>query len=203
MIKIDLPIIVEGKYDKIKLSSFIQADIIVIDGFGIYHNQEKLTLIRRLAKLSKIILLTDSDRAGFQIRGYLAGIISPEQIIHIYIPEILGKERRKATPGAQGLLGVEGIPAEMLRRAFIEAGVVAEDKPQSSQDTITKEDLYILGLYGGPNSTQRRRTLQKWLELPQGLSANALPGVLSRIITRKELETLAAKLSTEGQANNY
>ena len=201
--KIDLPIIVEGKYDKMKLSSFIQADIIVIDGFRIYHNQEKLTLIRRLAKLSKIILLTDSDRAGFQIRGYLAGIISPEQIIHIYIPEILGKERRKTTSGAQGLLGVEGMPAEILRRAFIEAGVVSENKPQSFQNTITKEDLYILGLYGGPNSTQRRRTLQKWLELPQGLSANALPGVLSRIITRKELETLAAKLSTEGQAKDH
>lgn len=198
MIKIDLPIIVEGKYDKIKLSSFVQADIIVLDGFGIYRNPAKVDLIRRLAKMSKIILLTDSDRAGFQIRGYLAGIIAPEQMIHIYIPEIFGKERRKAAPGAQGLLGVEGIPADILRKAFADAGVIVEEGQRPShQKAITKGDLYLLGLYGQPNSTQRRRMLQKQLGLPQGLSANALPGVLSRMITREELAKLAAKLSEE------
>ncbi len=202
--KVDLPIIVEGRYDKSKLSSLVEADIIVTGGFRIYKDREKLALIRRLAQRDRIIILTDSDRAGFQIRRYIAGAVPPDRIVHIYIPEILGKEKRKAAPGAQGILGVEGVPSHILRRAFEEAGVVVENAGQApaapnrpSGPAITKADLYALGFCGGEGSVQRRRALQKRLSLPQALSANALPGVLNRIITREELSALAEELSQE------
>ena len=200
MRKVELPIIVEGRYDKSKLSSLVEAEIIVTGGFHIYRDRETMALIRRLARESKIIILTDSDRAGFQIRRYNAGAVPADRVVHIYVPEILGTEKRKAAPGAQGILGVEGIPAEILRKAFLDAGVAVTDAgepPASSHPPITKANLYALGLCGGPDSALRRRALQRRLGLPQGLSANALPGVLSRIISLEDLTALVRELSSQ------
>ena len=201
--KVALPIIVEGKYDKSKLSSLVDATIIVTGGFRIYRDREKLDLIRRLARETPIVVLTDSDRAGFQIRRYIASAVPPDRIVHIYVPEILGKEKRKAAPGAQGILGVEGIPADILRKAFRDAGVAVEDAPGSPAPSpaagapITKGDLYALGLCGGQNCAQRRRELQRRLGLPGALSANALPGVLSRITTLDALKELVKELDQQ------
>ena len=188
MIRLKYPVIVEGKYDKMKLRGLVEGEIITTEGFRIFRDRDKLTLIRRLAEAGKVVLLTDSDRAGFRIRGYLSGAIPPERIIQVYIPEILGKERRKAVPSAQGTLGVEGMPEEVLRRALEQAGALEEGNPPPWGDPITKQDLFALGLSGGPDSSTLRRQVQRELGLPGALSANALCGVLSRVVTREELE---------------
>ena len=188
MIRLKYPVIVEGKYDKMKLRGLVEGEIITTEGFRIFRDRDKLTLIRRLAEAGKVVLLTDSDRAGFRIRGYLSGAIPPERIIQVYIPEILGKERRKAVPSAQGTLGVEGMPEEILRRALEQAGALEEGNPPPWGDPITKQDLFALGLSGGPDSSTLRRQVQRELGLPGALSANALCGVLSRVVTREELE---------------
>lgn len=191
MFQIAQPIIVEGRYDKIRLSSLVQADIITTEGFRIFKDKQKLAMLRALAQKDKLIVMTDSDRAGFLIRGYISGAVPPDRLIHIYVPEILGKEPRKAAPSAAGTLGVEGMPDEILRRAFSRAGVIVGEEQSGSQrqtPQITKADLYRLGLSGGENSALLRRTLLKELGLPQALSANAMPGVLSRLITLEQLE---------------
>lgn len=193
MLKVRYPIIVEGKYDKIKLSSLIDGDIITTDGFGIFKDKEKLTFIRLLAQKSPIILLTDSDRAGFRIRGYLAGAVPAEQLIHIYIPEIFGKEARKESPSAEGTLGVEGIPSDLLREAFSKAGVL-DDGTAPCTSYVTKSQLYALGLCGGDGSAVLRRRVQQKLGLPAKLSANALCGIIPRITTIEELESIIAEL---------
>ncbi|MEG1942955.1 MAG: DUF4093 domain-containing protein [Angelakisella sp.] len=194
MLKVRYPIIVEGKYDKIKLSSLIDADIITTDGFGIFRDKEKLSFIRLLAQKSPIILLTDSDRAGFRIRGYLAGAVPADRLIHLYIPEIFGKEQRKETPSAEGTLGVEGIPADILRKAFAEAGVLDSDSVPSAPP-ITKAQLYSLGLCGGDGSAVLRRRVQQALGLPAKMSANALCTMLPRVTTPEELTKLIAELT--------
>lgn len=193
MLKVRYPIIVEGKYDKIKLASLVEGDIITTDGFGIFKDKEKLAFIRLLAEKSPIILLTDSDRAGFRIRGYLAGAVPPERLIHLYIPEIMGKEQRKEAPSAEGTLGVEGIPADILRRAFTQAGVL-DDGEAHAPPPITKSDLYALGLCGGDGSAQRRRQVQRKLGLPAKLSANALCTILPRITDTETLKQLIDNL---------
>lgn len=193
MLKVRYPIIVEGKYDKIKLASLVEGDIITTDGFGIFKDKEKLAFIRLLAEKSPIILLTDSDRAGFRIRGYLAGAVPAQQLIHLYIPEIMGKEQRKETPSAEGTLGVEGIPADILRRAFAQAGVLDEDEI-NAPPPITKAQLYALGLCGGDGSAQRRRQVQRQLGLPAKLSANALCTILPRITDMATLKQLIDNL---------
>ena len=196
MLQVRYPIIVEGKYDKIRLKEIIRGDILVTGGFQIFKNREQLANIRRLAQEGPVILLTDSDRAGFRIRGYLAGAIPPDRIIQIYIPEIAGKERRKAAPSAAGTLGVEGMPEEVLRRAFEQAGVLA-DSSCPPAPAFTKTDLYRLGLSGAPDSAQLRRRVQRALGLPGALSANALCGILSRVTTLPELEQLIDRLRRE------
>lgn len=201
-LKIHRPIIVEGRYDKAKLSSLVEGTIISTEGFGIFRDKAKLEMIRRLAQADGIIVLTDSDRAGFLIRGHIAGAVPPDRITHVYIPEILGKEARKAKPSAQGTLGVEGVPSAILRRALEEAGVVVEmgDTPvdphqaQPGEPGITKGDLYRLGLSGGPDSGGLRRQLLERLGLPGRLSANAMPQVLSRLMTLEQLEAAVQAL---------
>lgn len=190
--RLTVPLIVEGKYDKATLSSLVEGEIIVTDGFRIYKNREQLSLIRRLAQEGPVAILTDSDRAGFSIRGHLAGAIPPERLIQLYIPEIYGKERRKAAPSAEGKLGVEGMPAEVLLGLLQEAGLL-EDSPAPADHAITKADLYRLGLSGGEGSAERRRALLRKLSLPQNISANAMPGILSRLISLEQLEALAAE----------
>ena len=191
--RLKYPLIVEGKYDKATLSSLVEGDIFLTGGFRIYKDKEMLALLRRLAEQGPVAILTDSDRAGFAIRGHLAGALPPERLIQVYTPEIYGKERRKAAPSAEGKLGVEGMPPETLLNSREQAGLLeGSDPPRPA--VITKADLYRLGLSGGAGSAEKRRALCRRLDLPQGLSANALPGVLSRLLTPEELETLAAEL---------
>lgn len=194
-LRVRYPIIVEGRYDKAKLSGIIEGDIIQTDGFRIFSDKAKLGLIRRLAEKGAVVILTDSDRAGFRIRGYLAGAVPPERVIHVYIPEVLGKERRKARPSAEGTLGVEGMEASVLREALAKAGVLeGSSGGDASAGGITKAELYRLGFSGGEGSAGLREALRRRLGLPRGIGANALPGVLNRLMTLEELEALAEEL---------
>lgn len=195
MMKLSQAVIVEGKYDKIKLSSLIDAVIIPTDGFSIFKDREKLELIRALAKRGGIIILTDSDTAGFKIRSYLKGAIAEGEIINIYIPDIFGKERRKAAPSKEGKLGVEGIPADRLRKAFEAAGVGVQSL--QTKQPITKMDLYEAGLSGTEGSRERRKRFLRALGLPELLSANALPEILTSLLTREEFERTVKSLDRE------
>ncbi len=185
MIKIKQAIIVEGKYDKIRLSNLTDALIIPTNGFSIYKDKETAELIRTLAKKTGIIILTDSDSAGLQIRNALRNIVREGEVINVYIPDIPGKERRKRAPSKQGLLGVEGIDDEILLKAFERAGVFAE-KSAAPKEPITKADLVELGLSGGENSAAARAALQKKLGLPERLSANLLLEILNVMYSREE-----------------
>ena len=184
MLQINQAIIVEGKYDKIKLASLVRAVIIPTHGFRIFKDPELLELIRYYAKTTGILILTDSDRAGFKIRSYLRGAIPDGNIRNIYIPDVFGKEKRKDKPSAEGKLGVEGIDADVLREAFRKAGVLTEEQPPS--DPITKTDLYLAGLNGTPGCSERRRALQSSLGLPSMLSAASLLEVLNAMMTRQQ-----------------
>ncbi len=184
MIKIDEAIIVEGKYDKIKLSSIIDAVIIVTNGFGIFKDSEKLALIRYYAEKTGIIILTDSDSAGRKIRGYIKSAVKGN-IKNVYIPDIFGKEKRKRTSSAEGKLGVEGIDTKIILSAFEKAGITSSER--TSPPDITKFTLYELGLSGGNNSSILRKELQKSLGLPSLLSASALIEVLNTMMTAEEL----------------
>ena len=184
MLQIRQAIIVEGKYDKIKLASLVKAVIIQTNGFQIFKDEELLGLIRYYAKTTGILILTDSDRAGFKIRSYLRGAIPEGDIRNIYIPDVFGKERRKEKPSAEGKLGVEGVEADVLREAFRKAGVLTDEAPAG--DPITKTDLYLAGLSGTPDCSERRRSLQQKLGLPSMLSATSLLEVLSAMMSREE-----------------
>ncbi|MDE6727012.1 MAG: DUF4093 domain-containing protein [Oscillospiraceae bacterium] len=185
MIRIKQAVIVEGKYDKIRLSNIIDAVIIPVNGFSIYRDRETAELIKTLARKTGIVILTDSDSAGFQIRNKIKNLARGGEVIHVYVPDIKGKERRKREPSKQGLLGVEGIDDEVLLEAFKKAGVLAE-KPQAPKDPITKADLMELGLVGGENSAERREEFQRKLGLPERLSANMLLEILNVMYTREE-----------------
>ncbi|MBP1544569.1 MAG: DUF4093 domain-containing protein [Oscillospiraceae bacterium] len=185
MIRIKQAIIVEGKYDKIRLSTLVDAVIITTNGFAIYKDEEKKALIRSLAEKTGIIILTDSDSAGFNIRTLLRNIVKKGEIINVYIPDIFGKERRKTEPSKQGKLGVEGMSTEVLLEAFRKAGVLADDSAVKGEP-ITKADLMDMGLIGAENSAQLRRELQRSLGLPELLSANLLIEVLNVLYSRDE-----------------
>ena len=189
MIKVKQAIIVEGKYDKIKLSTLVDAVIIPTNGFGIYKDEEKKQLIRSLAEKTGIIILTDSDSAGFRIRSHIRNIVKKGEIINVYIPDIFGKEKRKIQPSKQGKLGVEGMSHEILLAAFRKAGVTADSTPPKG-DPITKADLLEKGLVGGENSAHRRAELQQKLGLPKLLSANMLIEILNVMMTRDEFLTM-------------
>lgn len=193
MIHISQAIIVEGKYDKIKLASILDAVILVTNGFQIFRDKEKMALIRYYARTTGVIILTDSDSAGFQIRGYLKGAIHDGTVYQVYIPDIYGKERRKEKPSAEGKLGVEGIDKARLLAAFEKAGILASEAPEQ-KELITRYDLYMLGLSGGAESKARRKVLQKSLGLPDLLSASSLLEVLNTMMTKSQLETYLAAL---------
>lgn len=183
MIKIDKVVIVEGKYDKIKLSSVLDAVIIETDGFGIFNNKEKQRLIRRLAETKGILILTDSDSAGFTIRSFIRGIVPAEQITHAYIPDIFGKEKRKTEPSKEGKLGVEGVSPQVIVEALQKAGVLCETTEETHSRKITKLDFYEDGLTGRENSEQLRAKLLKHLGLPARLTTNAMIQVLNTFLT--------------------
>lgn len=196
MIKLDQVVIVEGKYDKIKLSSLLDACIIETNGFGIFKDPEKLDLIRRLAQSRGIVIVTDSDSAGFLIRHYIQSAVPKEQIKNVYIPEILGKEKRKSKPSKAGTLGVEGIEQKELLKAFERAGVFCDETVFSKENVrlITKADFYEDGLSGKTDSAAKRQKLLKTLNLPAGLSANALLPVLNSLMNYEEYRELISSL---------
>lgn len=173
MIKINEVVIVEGKYDKIKLSSIIDAPIITTDGFEIFKNKQKMNYIREVAKVRGIVILTDSDSAGFLIRRHIMGSVPTNSIKNAYIPDVIGKEKRKEKASKEGKLGVEGVAKEVIIEALRKAGVNAQlsNEPQM---LITKSDLYDLGLIGSDNSSEKRKQLQKKLQLPERMSTKAL-----------------------------
>ncbi len=188
MIHIDKAIIVEGKYDKIKLSSIFDAPIIVTDGFGIYKNNEISDLIRFYAENGGIIILTDSDSAGFRIRNHIKGFVSSDKITNVYIPEIFGKERRKGKPSKEGTIGVEGVDKDIIIEAFNKAGVLTNSESAFEQkgDCITNLDLFDLGFIGMKNSKRKRQELLKSMDLPSHISTSALLELLNKVMTRNE-----------------
>ena len=187
MIRIREAIIVEGRYDKNTLAQVVDAPILETSGFGIFHDSQRLALLRRLAETRGIIVLTDSDGAGFVIRNYLRGAIDPTQVKHAYIPDVAGKERRKRTASKEGKLGVEGMRPEVLLEALRRAGAQAEDSLEPP-DPITKTDLYLAGLSGGADSAARRRALQQELGLPEHLGSAGLLQALNLLMTREEFQ---------------
>lgn len=184
-------IVVEGKYDKIKLSSIFNAVIIVLNGFGIYKDKEKLALLRYYAEKTGIIILTDSDSAGFKIRNYLKGALKGD-IKNVYIPDVFGKEKRKVAPSAEGKLGVEGIDKHLIIDAFKKANVIMGDDAKSGD--ITKLTLFELGLSGTQNSSEMRKKLLEYLDLPQLLTANSMLEILNTMMSAEELKTTVDKL---------
>lgn len=184
-IKIPYPVIVEGKYDKIKLDSVIDANIITSDGFGIFNSEEKQALLRRLTDGGKVIVLTDPDGAGLVIRNFLKGILKKENIINLYIPQTPGKEKRKATPSAEGYLGVEGTDADKLREIF--APFAGEFTKKAS---VTKADLFADGLSGTEGSAEKREAFLKKAGLPGGMSANAMLEAINVLYTIDEYKEL-------------
>lgn len=186
MINLKQAVIVEGKYDKIKLSSIINSVIITTNGFGIYKDKEKMQLIKYYANKTGIIIMTDSDSAGFRIRNYLRNSIKSGNIINVYIPDIFGKEKRKSTPSAEGKLGVEGIEKSIILNSLKKAGITSISESVNN-DPITKNDLYFLGLSGTQDSSQKRDKLKKYFNLPSLLSSNLLVEVLNTIVTKEEL----------------
>lgn len=196
MLKIKEAIVVEGRYDQNTLSQLVDTLIIPTQGFGIFKDKEKGAMLRRIAEKRGIIILTDSDGAGFVIRNHLKGILPPEQVKHAYIPDLYGKERRKRTAGKEGKLGVEGMRPEVLEQALRNAGatILGEEEPSGSGRKITKLDLFYAGLSGGPGAADKRAALLKALELPEHLTAKALPEVLNTLLTYEEFIRLTDTL---------
>ena len=198
MLSISKPIIVEGKYDKIKLSSIVRANIITTDGFGIFSAAEKAQLLRRLAEKRGVIVLTDSDGAGLVIRNHLKNLIPADKLIHLYIPQIKGQERRPRAPSKEGYLGVEGIDADMLQKLL---APFADDGAAENQMCLTKSELYALGLSGRQDSARLRTELAHALSLPDNLSSNALLAAINMLVTETEfasaLEAAKNHMQTE------
>ena len=199
-IKIKEALVVEGRYDKNTLAQLVDAPIFVTNGFGIFKDPEMLALLRAAAEKRGLIVLTDSDGGGLVIRNHLKGAIDPAKVKHAYIPDFYGKEKRKAAPGREGKLGVEGMKPATLLTALRNAGATFLDeeppvgaaigRPPEAASAITKNDLYELGLSGRPDSREKRKALQKELGLPENLSANALLTALNCLYTKEQLKAL-------------
>ncbi|MCI8422931.1 MAG: DUF4093 domain-containing protein [Lawsonibacter sp.] len=192
MLHIREAVVVEGRYDRNALSQVADALIFQTDGFGIFQNPEQMALLRRAAERRGLIVLTDSDGAGFVIRNRIKGAIPKQYLKHAYIPDVYGKERRKRQAGREGKLGVEGMPPQVLEQVLRRAGATLLNpaEPVGAVPPLTKAELYAAGLTGGPDSAARRRALLKRLELPEHMSANALLEVLNGCYTREELGAL-------------
>ncbi|MBQ2877293.1 MAG: DUF4093 domain-containing protein [Clostridia bacterium] len=190
-IKLKLPLVVEGRYDKSTLSGFISGTVITTGGFSIFNNKEKQALIRRIAK-DGVIVMTDSDGGGRQIRAFLSGIIPKDKIHHLFIPEIEGKEGRKARPSRSGRLGVEGMSREVLERLLLPFADGGEAVSRGRE--ITKTDLYLDGLSGRDNSAERRAALCSLCELPSDMTANALLEALNLLYGYDEYKKLVSQV---------
>lgn len=197
MIKIKEAVIVEGKYDKIKLRSLIDGLIIETGGFQIFSDREKIELLRRLADTRGLLILTDSDSAGFLIRNHIQSCIPKEKIRHAYIPDLYGKEKRKLHPSKEGKLGVEGIDPEILLESIRRSGASAIEEAGSSEEKrkITKLDLYEDGFSGGADSSKKRQVLLRELGLPERLTAKALVPVLNSLVNYEEYQKVVKKIN--------
>ena len=197
MIKIKEAVIVEGKYDKIKLSSLIDGLIIETGGFQIFSDREKIELLRRLADTRGLLILTDSDSAGFLIRNHIQSCIPKEKIRHAYIPDLYGKEKRKLHPSKEGKLGVEGIDPEILLESIRRSGASAIEEAGSSEEKrkITTLDLYEDGFSGGADSSKKRQVLLRELGLPERLTAKALVPVLNSLVNYEEYQKVVKKIN--------
>ena len=197
MVKIRQAIVVEGRYDKNTLSQIVDAPIFQTNGFGILKDKGQLDLLRRVAKTRGLIVFTDSDGAGFVIRNFLKSAIPSEYLLHAYIPDIAGKEKRKAAPGKEGKLGVEGMMPEVIVQCLRRAGAeICGEDAQVSQRRITKQDLVELGLSGGADSSFKRKVLMKKIDFPEHMSANALLEALDLLYDLETLKQMVSELTS-------
>ena len=198
MLKIREAIVVEGRYDKNTLAQIVDAPILETKGFGLFKDPKQLELLRSVAKKRGLIVLTDSDGAGFVIRNHIKSAIPAKYLKHAYIPDVAGKEKRKAAPGKEGKLGVEGMSPEVLLAALKNAGATIEGKSTArGNDQITKQDFVEFGLSGGPNASERRKRLENRLHLPEHMSANALLQALNLLLSREELAEIVREWDNE------
>ena len=194
MVKIKEAILVEGRYDKNTLSQIVDAPILETAGFGIFKDKKQMALLRQVAEKRGLIVFTDSDGAGFVIRNHVKSAIPAKYLKHAYIPDILGKERRKQKPGKEGKLGVEGMNREIILEALRRAGATMDGENTVSTSQITKQDLMELGLSGGADASARRLTLLKKLNLPEHMSANAMLQALNLLSSLEELTNIVSEL---------
>ena len=190
MVKIKEAILVEGRYDKNTLCQIVDAPILETSGFGIFKDRKQMALLRQVAEKRGLIVFTDSDGTGFVIRNHVKSAIPAKYLKHAYIPDIMGKEKRKAAPGKEGKLGVEGMSREIILEALRRSGATVEGEESSSFHQITKQDLMDLGLSGSADASQKRLALLKKLNLPEHLSPNAMLQALNLLLTLEELENI-------------
>ena len=196
MFRIQEAIVVEGRYDKNTLSQVVDTLILETNGFGLFRDPERMALLKKAAEKRGLIVLTDSDGAGFVIRNRIKGSIPAHQVKHAYIPDVYGKEKRKRKPGKEGKLGVEGMPPQVIDQVLRRAGAtfLGDDVPAPCT-RLTKADLFSMGLAGRPDSAARRSALLHHLDLPEHLTPNALTDVLSALYSKDELESVLAELT--------
>ena len=195
MITVDRIVVVEGKYDRIKLAGILDATVICTDGFGIFKNEELKKTLRTLAEKRGLLILTDSDGAGFAIRNFIVNLVGAQNVVNAYIPDIRGKEKRKAHASAEGTLGVEGVDETVILSALEKSGVTASKARRKKY--LTKTDFYLLGLSGGENSSARRDLIKKELGLPKKLSANALVEMLNIMLDEEAFRALLKKIGED------
>lgn len=201
MVKIKEAIVVEGRYDKNTLSQIVDAPILETSGFGIFKDKKQMALLRRVAQTRGLIVFTDSDGAGFVIRNHIKSAIPGKYLKHAYIPDILGKEKRKAAPGKEGKLGVEGMSREIIIEALRRAGATIEGEEAAEIRRITKQDLMELGLSGGPDASARRLALLKELNLPEHMSPNAMLQALNLLYSLEELQQVLQRMEYENRTS--
>ena len=194
MVRIREAILVEGRYDKNTLSQIVDAAIFETSGFGIFKNREQMALLRRVAEKQGLIVFTDPDGAGFVIRNHIKSAIPGKYLKHAYIPDIPGKERRKAAPGKEGKLGVEGMPPEIILKALRDCGATMDGEEKVHREPVTKQDFVDMGLSGGPGSSEKRKALLKKLNLPEHMSSNAMLQAVNLLYTREEFAELAGQI---------
>ena len=195
MVKIKEAIVVEGRYDKNTLRQIVDTAVFTTEGFGVMNDKAKLNFLRTVAESRGLIILTDSDGAGFVIRNHLKGALPKDKVRHAYIPDVLGKEKRKSAPGKEGKLGVEGMTPEIILQALRNAGATIEGETEKrTAGAITKADLMELGLAGIPGSEEKRKKLMKHLDFPEHMSPNALLQALNLLYDLESLEQLLSAL---------
>lgn len=195
VIKINEAVIVEGKYDKIKLSGILDTIIIETDGFAIFKDREKQNMIRFLAEKRGLVILTDSDSAGFKIRSFIKGITKCENVKNVYIPDVYGKEKRKTEFSKEGKLGVEGMKAQVIIDGLKKAGVICDENDKKTSREITHTDFFEDGISGGENSSRTRKALARELELPERISSSSLLKIINSYMTYEEYKNIIEKIN--------